>query len=91
LFPSIDVKKLVRYLRLLGKKILYAKAGWLLSRYKKQWSIPDTVLSSLHGQLSARTFYLHDLNGKGNYRYNDEWNLMIPAHLQTDSDDAGGR
>lgn len=82
-FPSVDTMKLLRYLRLLNKKVLYAKTGWLLSRFVKQWSVDDRVLIKLRRQLSERTFYLQETDGKANYRFNDQWNLMIPANLES--------
>jgi predicted transcriptional regulator of viral defense system len=81
--PSVDAVKVLRYLRLLNKKILYAKVGWLLSRFTKQWSIDEDVLNNLRKQLSKRTFYLEETNGKTNYRFDGKWNLMIPSNLES--------
>jgi len=82
-FPSVDSVKLLRYLSLINKKVLYAKTGWLISRFLKQWSVNESVLSKLRKQLSERTFYLEETSGKANYRFNEQWNLMIPANLES--------
>jgi predicted transcriptional regulator of viral defense system len=82
-FPSIHTSRLLQYLQHLDKKVLYAKAGWLLSRMAKQWSIEEQHLKKLRGKLSSRTFYLQEGNGNTEYRFNDEWNLMIPANLES--------
>jgi predicted transcriptional regulator of viral defense system len=82
-FPSVNTTKLLQYLKRLDKKVLYAKAGWLLSRMARQWSINNKVLAKLRVQLSAKTFYLQDNGGKTEYRFNDEWNMMIPANLES--------
>ncbi len=82
-FPSINTSRLLKYLQRLDKKILYAKAGWLLSRMAKQWSIEEQLLKKIRSKLSARTFYLQEGNGSTEYRFNDEWNLMIPSTLES--------
>ena len=82
-FPSINTSRLLKYLQRLDKKVLYAKVGWLLSRMAKQWSIEAQLLKKVRGQLSTRTFYLQEGNGNTEYRFNDEWNLMIPANLES--------
>jgi len=82
-FPSINTSRLLKYLEHLDKNVLYAKAGWLLSRLAKQWSIEEKILNKIRGQLSTRTFYLQEGDGNTKYRFNDEWNLMIPTNLES--------
>ncbi|MBI3192874.1 MAG: hypothetical protein HYZ34_00235 [Ignavibacteriae bacterium] len=82
-FPSVNTTKLFRYLQRINKKILYAKVGWVLSRFSKQWSIEKTLLNKLKKQLSTKIFYLEERDAKTVFRFNDEWNLMIPANLES--------
>jgi len=82
-FPSINTSRLLKYLQRLDKKVLYAKVGWLLFRMAKQWSIEETLLKKIRNQISTRTFYLQEGDGNTEYRFNVEWNLMIPSTLDS--------
>ncbi len=82
-FPSVNTTEIYRYLQLIKKKVLYAKVGWLLSRFAKQWNIEKTFLNKLRKQVSPRTFYLDERNKKSVFRFNNEWNLMIPENLES--------
>ena len=81
-FPSIDVSRLIRYLKLSNKKALYAKAGWLLSLFSKQWFVKQVLLDNLQKHLSNRTFYLQETNGRVSFRFNSTWNLMVPENVE---------
>ncbi|MDP2886365.1 MAG: hypothetical protein Q8P51_15220 [Ignavibacteria bacterium] len=80
-FPSVDTSKLTHYLKLSKKKGLYAKVGWLLSLFAKEWFIKQSVLDDLRKHLGKRTFYLDHRNGKVSYRFDSTWNLMVPEHV----------
>lgn len=82
-FPSIDVSKLIRYLKLSKKKALYAKVGWLLSLLIKQWFVKQSVLDELRKHLSKRTFYLQETNGNVSFHFNSTWNLMVPENVES--------
>lgn len=80
-FPSIDASKLSRYLKLSKKKGLYAKVGWLLSLFAKQWFVKQSMLDDLRKHLGKRTFYLDHKNRKVSYRFDSTWNLMVPENV----------
>jgi len=82
-FPSVNVSKLTRYLKLTNKKALYAKAGWLLSLLSKQWFVKEVFLNELRKHLSKRTFYLEETNGTVSFRFNSTWNLMVPQNVES--------
>jgi len=81
-FPSIDISRLIRYLKLSKKKALYAKAGWLLSLFSKQWFVKQAMLDNLRKHLSNRTFYLQETNGSVPFRFDRTWNLMVPENVE---------
>ena len=80
-FPSVDASRLTRYLKLAKKKGLYAKVGWLLSLFAKQWFIKQGVLDDLREHLGKRTFYLDHRKGNVRYRFDSTWNLMVPENV----------
>ncbi len=78
-WPSIDLKDLMEYLRLLGRRVLYARVGFVLEHFKAQWAIPDEVLHTLQRHLPTRATYLDAPPGSA--RFVRRWRLMVPLRL----------
>jgi predicted transcriptional regulator of viral defense system len=79
LLPYVDFNKIERYLSAYGKKALYAKVGFVLSLFEKQWSFPEQVKKRLQRKLSRMAFYLEER--KNGAMLNKDWNLMVPEKL----------
>jgi len=75
-FPSIDLLKLESYLEKFGKKILYAKTGFVLEQLKSHWNVSEGLLTKLQKQVEHRLFYFEGkpIDGKLISR----WNLVVP-------------
>jgi len=80
LLPYVDFNKIERYLSAYGKKALYAKVGFVLSLFEKQWSFPEQVKKRLRRRLSRMAFYLGER--KNGAMLNKDWNLMVPEKLE---------
>jgi predicted transcriptional regulator of viral defense system len=78
-WPSIDQKDLLAYLHLLKRRVLYARVGFLLERFKNKWAVPDSVIHTLQNQLPKRTTYFDATPGSA--RFVRRWHLMVPARL----------
>ncbi len=78
-WPSVDQKDLLAYLHHLGRRVLYARVGYLLERFKHQWAISDSVIHTLQNRLPKRTTYLDTTPGRA--RFVHRWRLMVPARL----------
>lgn len=78
-WPSIDQKDLVAYLHLLGRRVLYARVGFVLERFKHRWTISDSLIRTLQNRLPKRTTYLDTTPGSA--RLVPRWRLMVPARL----------
>lgn len=80
LFPYVDFNKIEQYLSAYGKKALYAKVGFILSLFEKQWTFPEKVRKRLQRKLSRMAFYLGER--KNGAMLNKDWNLMVPEKLE---------
>ncbi|MGH2372340.1 MAG: type IV toxin-antitoxin system AbiEi family antitoxin domain-containing protein [bacterium] len=75
-WPSVDARELIAYLHLLNRRVLYARAGFVLERFKEQWGVSEDVLEELHRNIPRKTTYLDSTPGRA--RYIRRWRLMVP-------------
>ena len=81
MFPFVDCEKILRYLKICGKKTLYAKVSFVLSYFSKKWNFPEKVKLKLRVGLGKKIYYLTSKREKS--KYNKEWNLMVPVRLES--------
>ena len=75
----IDETKLKTYLDAYGKSSLYQKAGFLLSKYKKQWQLSAGFFHHCKAHIGQSTRYLTDVGD--NSAYVSEWRLCVPKNM----------
>lgn len=75
-WPSVDVKELMVYLHLLNRRVLYARAGFVLERFRERWGVSEDVLEKLRQNIPRRTTYFDSTPGRA--RYIERWRLMVP-------------
>ena len=83
LAPSLKEDKLLEYLALYGKQVLYQKTGYILRHYKNTFNISEDFFNVCAAKINKSTRYLTG-NIKGSY--NGEWRLMVPADLMKITD-----
>ncbi|GAI22500.1 unnamed protein product, partial [marine sediment metagenome] len=81
MFPYVDFKKILKYLKIYQKKVLYRKVGFILSYFTKKWNFPKKVKSKMKANLSKKIYYLTSRKEKN--QLNKEWNLIVPVRLES--------
>jgi predicted transcriptional regulator of viral defense system len=81
-FPSVDLDKLYRYLKRLGRKGLYYRTGFFLSLegVRDMWRVPDSFLEKVKKAVGRKTYYFAARKGHG--RLVKEWNLIVPDNIE---------
>ena len=76
--PYIDFELMYEYLHLRKKKILFAKAGFLLEQFRSEWVVGDAWLQSLEEHLpESPAYFLPNETGI----LIDRWNLIVPEYI----------
>lgn len=75
----VDESKLRRYLKLYDKKILYKKAGYLLSFYQDNLRLKDSFYALCHKKGDSVLSALSDR--AESVKYNAQWNLYVPENI----------
>ena len=77
----LDHEKLIEYLYMYNKVILYQKAGYILEHYKSALKLPDDFFNSLRGKVPQSKRYLHTNIQNQATKLNREWALYVPEDL----------
>ena len=78
LVPMVKEDRLLEYLALYGKQVLYQKTGYILWHYREMFSLSDGFYGECAAHIGKSTRYLTGNHGES---YNSEWRLMVPADL----------
>ncbi|GFO97509.1 hypothetical protein ig2599ANME_1713 [groundwater metagenome] len=78
-FPSINYKKLLKYLVFFNENSLYHRAGFIFGGLKDELNVPDDFLEKVKEKMSARAYYL--IPGKKGV-YFKEWNVIAPKNIK---------
>lgn len=84
--PVLDETKLLTYLEMYDKKVLYKKAGYFFERHQETWGIKEHLLSVMEKRTGNMKKYLSEeaLNGDGVLV--KRWGLIVPKTLQGEGD-----
>lgn len=82
----LDVEKLIKYLDLYDKKVLYQKIGYFLENYYVGDKLDDDFYEMCRAKSGSSVRYL--LDGREG-RFNDRWNLVIPVEYTLKSGGQG--
>jgi predicted transcriptional regulator of viral defense system len=73
--------RVLEYLNRFREGALFCKAGYLLTLFRREWSVPEEALLRIRRRLPSRKYYFPPRLGKGAGRLVRDWNLIVPAHL----------
>lgn len=77
--------KLLRYLELYNKKVLYQKVGYILRQYAEEFQLSEKFFFECHQNIGSSCFYfLKDCLTFGKTELSSEWNIMAPVSLRND-------
>lgn len=82
----LDEEKILKYLNVYGKKVLYKKAGYFLERYQESLGISDQTLKFIEEKTGKGKPYLGEeaLNGEGVLI--KRWGLIVPKTMEKEGD-----
>ena len=78
LVPSLKEEKLLEYLAVYDKQVLYQKTGYILRHFQREFDLSDTFFAECVSHVGKSTRYL-TANRDG--VYNKEWRLIVPDKL----------
>lgn len=78
-WPSVDIDAVESYLQILGRRVLYARVGFVFEGFARQWAVPETFLEAVRGRIPKRTTYLGATVGRA--RFVRRWRLMVPVEI----------
>ncbi len=84
--PVLDETKLLAYLEMYNKKVLYKKVGYFFERHQESLGIKEDLLSLMEKRTGNMKKYLSEeaLNGDGVFV--KRWGLIVPRTLQEEGD-----
>ena len=78
LLPMVNEDKLLNYLDIYGKQVLYQKAGYILEHYRDLWSLSDNFFAACKERIGLSKRYFFKLSAHDEVEYNSRWQLVIP-------------
>lgn len=77
----LSEEKLLRYLQLYNKAILYQKAGYILEHFRKSLKLSDEFFEVCQREKGKSVRYFSSSIPQNNFIYNSRWGLMVPEDL----------
>jgi len=78
LLPSVKEDKLLEYLTVYDKKVLYQKTGYILRHFQREFDLSEAFFTECAARIGKSTRYL-TANESG--VYDKEWRLIVPEKL----------
>lgn len=90
LIPYIDEKKLIQYLKVYDKQVLYQKTGYILEHLKKQLRLSDGFFTLCESKYKRSVRYLYPGIEHEPNTFNSRWSLIVPLNLMKLISKGGG-
>lgn len=84
--PVLDETKLLKYLEIYDKKVLYKKAGYFLERYQESLGIADSLLNLIEKRTGNTKKYLSEEAIGGRGVLVNRWGLIVPNTFEGKDD-----
>ena len=81
LLPMIKEDKLLAYLAVYGKQVLYQKAGYILEHLRDIWTLSDDFFAACESNIGKSKRYLYKPSAHDKMEYNRRWRLVVPSDL----------
>lgn len=78
LLPSVKEDKLLLYLAVYNKQVLYQKTGYILRHFQREFHLSEAFFTECTAHIGKSTRYL---TADGSGVYNREWRLVVPENL----------
>jgi len=78
LMPMVKEDKLLAYLDVYGKQVLYQKTGYILEHYRDIWNLSDDFFAACKARIGLSKRYLFKFSAHDEIEYDSRWRLVIP-------------
>jgi len=76
----LNPKRILEYLEIYNKNILYLKVGYIFSSFLKELAA-DYLIEECQKHKTNKKYYL-ETNKQRNNIFSKEWNLILPVEIQ---------
>jgi predicted transcriptional regulator of viral defense system len=77
----LSEEKLLYYLEIYNKAVLYQKAGYILEHFKDSLKLSDTFFEICNKKIGKSKRYFERSLNKKDMVYNNKWGLVVPSDL----------
>lgn len=81
MIPYLSEQKIMEYLQLYNKAILYQKAGYILEHFQKELKLSNLLMQQCVEKKGKSIRYFSEAFPKDKLQYNRTWGLMVPERL----------
>jgi len=81
LVPLVKEDKLLSYLTVYNKQVLYQKTGYILEHFKEIWNLRDSFFTACEARIGKSKRYLYKRSKYEKMEYNRRWRLIVPHDL----------
>jgi len=81
--PMLHEDKLLAYLHIFNKQVLYQKTGYLLEQLRSLWGLTDDFFSQCAANIGKSKRYLVESTDLNDMEYNRKWQLIVPKNLSS--------
>ena len=78
LLPMVKEDKLLAYLDVYRKQVLYQKTGYILEHFRGTWNLSDSFFTVCEARIGKSKRYLYKPTAYEKMEYNRRWRLVIP-------------
>lgn len=90
LVPYLDEKNLLEHLERYGRQVLYQKAGYILSHFKKELRLSDRFFENCESKVKKSVRYLYHGVKHEPRAFDGRWQLIVPQDLMKLVSPGGG-
>ena len=81
LIPMVREDKLLTYLAVYEKQVLYQKTGYVLEHFRELWNLSDGFFSACEARIGKSKRYLYKPSAYEKMAYSRRWRLVVPENL----------
>jgi predicted transcriptional regulator of viral defense system len=83
LLPAAGEDRLLAYLGMYGKQVLYQKTGYILEHFRDMWNLSDDFFTACEKGIGKSKRYLYKPPAHEKMEYDRRWRLVVPNNLMT--------
>lgn len=89
MIPYANEEKLLCYLNIYNKQVLFQKAGYILEQFRYSLKITDKFFKACEAGISKSVRYFYRDSTKEKLIYNNKWRLFVPEELMAITSEGG--